>query len=260
VPTPHAELIVDESVAILTFNRPEARNAMTWEMYEALNAACERASTDESIRALVLRGAGGAFVSGTDIGQFTRFQTRDDAIGYERRLDAVIERLEEVPIPTVAQVNGAATGGGCVIALACDLRVCTPAARFGIPIARTLGNCLSAANTARLIDLIGPARAKELLITGRLLDALEAQALGLVTRMADLADIDAVVRDLVAAISTHAPLTIRATKQMILRTQRTRRIPQEAGDDLVVECYTSGDFKEGVAAFLEKRPPRFTGR
>src|SRR5262245_33321791 len=137
-PVPHAIFDVNGPLACLTFNRPEARNAMTWEMYESLVAACDRANADPAIRVLVLKGAGGvtgkAFVSGTDISQFTQFSTLQDSLDYERRLDEVFDRLERVEKPTIAQVEGVATGGGCVIALACDMRICTPEARFGVPI------------------------------------------------------------------------------------------------------------------------------
>lgn len=258
--TSHTLFAVEGPVAYLTFNRPEARNAMTWGMYEALVEACDRVDGDSTLRVFVVRGAGGkAFVSGTDISQFTRFVSRDDAIAYERRLDAVIDRLERVTVPTIAQVQGVAAGGGCAIALACDLRVCTPDAQFGVPIARTLGNCLSAANYARLVDLIGPARVKDLLFTGRLIDAAEAASLGLVTRMAEPAAVDDTVRDLAATIAANAPLTIRATKEAVRRIQASRRIDSTQAEDLIATCYSSDDFKEGVAAFLAKRPPIFQG-
>ena len=252
---------IDGPIAFLTINRPDARNAMTLEMYDTLVDACERVDADASVRVLVLRGAGGkAFMAGTDIAEFTGFRSELDGIAYERRLDKVVDRVERVKAATIAQVQGVATGGGCALALACDLRVCTPDARFGIPIARTLGNCLSAANYARLVDLVGPARAKELLITGRLLDAREAASLGLVTEVVDGIDVDGAVRRLAAAIAVNAPLTIRATKEMIRRIQAHRRINAEAAEDLVAMCYSSDDFREGVDAFLTKRPPRFTGR
>src|SRR5687767_3883913 len=232
---------------------------MTWPMYDALAEACDVVDADRRICAFVLRGAGDAFVAGTDIGQFTSFATAEDGIAYERRMERVIERLEQVSVPTIAQVHGVAAGGGCLIALACDLRVCSPAARFGVPIARTLGNCLSAANCARLVDLIGPARAKELLFTGRLLDATEAHSLGLVTRLAAVDGLDAAVRDLAQTIAGNAPLTIRAAKEAIRRIAPRRRLEDGFGDDLTALCYGSQDFREGVASFLEKRPPRFTG-
>ena len=247
-------------IAFLTFNRPHARNAMTWAMYDALAEACERVDADESIRVFVLRAAGESFVAGTDISQFTGFTTADDGIAYERRMEQVIDRLERVSVPTIAQVQGVAAGGGCVIALACDLRVCTPAVRFGIPIARTLGNCLSAENLARLVDLIGPARTKDLLFSARFLDATEAQALGLIAHLVDAPAIDDAVHKLAENIAAAAPLTIRATKEAIRRLALARRPDPREFDDLVASCYASQDFREGVAAFLAKRAPRFTGR
>ena len=258
--TPHVTYETDGPLATVTFNRPEARNAMTWEMYEALVEHCDAAESNPEVRVLVLRGAGGkAFVAGTDIAQFRGFGSAEDGIAYEHRLDAVVDRLEAVAKPTIAQVEGAATGGGCAIAGACDLRVCTPDSRFGVPIARTLGNCLSAANHARFLDLIGPSRLKEMLYTGRLLTADEAAAAGLVNRIAPADRIEAVVRDLARTIAGNAPLTIKATKEMIRRIHAHRRIESDAGRDLIVMCYTSTDFREGVDAFLNKRPPEWTG-
>ena len=260
MPTPEVQFAAHGRVAFLTFNRPDARNAMTWPMYDALAEACDRVDAGEDIRVFVLRATGEAFVAGTDIAQFASFATAADGLAYERRMEQVIDRLERVSVPTIAQVQGVAAGGGCLIALACDLRVCSPAARFGVPIARTLGNCLSAANCARLVDLIGPARTKEMLFTGRLLDAAEAASLGLVTRMAEPDTIDQAVRDLAQTIADNAPLTIRATKEAVRRIALRRRLDESAADDLTASCYGSRDFREGVAAFLEKRPPSFTGR
>ena len=251
---------VEGEVAYLTFNRPDARNAMTWAMYDALADACERVDSDPQIRVLVLRGAGDAFVAGTDIGQFRDFKSASDGVAYERRMGLVIDRLERVAVPTIAQVHGVAAGGGCLIALAADLRVCTPAARFGVPIARTLGNCLSASNYARLVDLIGPARTTDLIFTGRFLDAAEAHSLGLVSRLAEPDAIAVAVRELAHTVAALAPLTLRATKESIRRIVLHRRLDEGAVDDLVSRCYASDDFREGVAAFLARRPPRFSGR
>jgi enoyl-CoA hydratase/carnithine racemase len=260
VSNPRVLFTEEGAIAFLTINRPEARNAMTWEMYEALVDACDRVDANPQLRVFVLRSAGDkAFISGTDISQFTHFDTPDASIDYERHMDNVIDRLERVKVPTIAQVQGVAAGGGCAIALACDMRVCTPEARFGVPVARTLGNCLSAANYARLVDLIGPARVKDVMFTGRLLDAEEARGLGLVTRMAPFAELDHVVLSLATTIAANAPLTIRATKESLRRIQQHRRIDPAMTDDLITMCYSSNDFKEGVAAFLNKRAPAFQG-
>jgi enoyl-CoA hydratase/carnithine racemase len=258
--TSEAQFSIEGKIAYLTFNRPQAKHAMTWAMYDALVAACEAVDGDADVRVFVLRSTGDAFIAGTDIRQFTEFDSPRDGIRYERRLDAVIDRLEAVNVPTIAQVRGVAAGGGCAIAMACDLRICTPDAQFGIPIARTLGNCLSAANCARLVDLVGPARARDLLFTGRFVGAVEAEAVGLVTRMALAHELDAAVRELADVLSANAPLTLRASKQTIRRLALHRRLADDAIDDLIDACYGSNDFREGVSAFLEKRRPRFTGR
>ena len=260
MPTPHVLYATEGPLAILTFNRPETHNAITWQMYQALVEACDQAEADSNIRVFILRGAGGkAFVAGTDIGQFREFRTREDGIAYEARLDEVLDRLERVTKPTIAQVDGVAAGGGCAIAMTCDLRLCTPDARFGVPVARTLGNCLSAATYSRFLDLIGPARLKEMMFTGRFFDAAEAAAVGLVNRIVDADRIDAAVRELAQIIAANAPLTIKASKEMVRRLQARRRIASQEGHDLIAMCYTSDDFREGVEAFLAKRAPRWKG-
>jgi len=258
--TSHTTYETDGPMATLTFNRPEARNAMTWEMYEALVDACERVDRDAAIRVLILRGAGGkAFIAGTDILQFQNFNNRDDGLKYEARLDHVLDRLERVTKPTIAQVDGVAAGGGCAIALTCDLRVATPEATFGIPIARTLGNCLSGASYSRLLDVMSPGAVKDVLFTGRLIGATEAQALGIVNRLVPAGEIDLAVRQLAAEIAANAPLTLRATKEMIRRVLAKRRLAPGDDADMVEMCYTSADFREGVTAFLAKRKPTWSG-
>ena len=261
MPTPEALYAVDGPVATLTFNRPAARNAMTWAMYDALLEACDAADADPAVRVLVLRGAGDrAFVAGTDISQFQDLRTPDDALAYESRLDRVIGRLESVKTATIAQIQGVAVGGGCVMAIACDLRICGPGARFGIPVARTLGNCLSAANCARLLDLVGPARLKDLMYTARLFDAREALAAGLATQVVDADRLDAAVAETARTIAANAPLTIAATKELVHRLQRQRRPDAALAHDLIVGCYTSDDFRQAVEAFVARRAPTWSGR
>jgi enoyl-CoA hydratase/carnithine racemase len=258
--TAHTTFASDGPVAVLTFNRPEARNAMTWEMYRALVDACDRTDSDAAIHVLMLRGAGGkAFVAGTDISQFESFRGPADGFSYEQRLDEVLDRLERVTKPTIAAVHGVAAGGGCAIALTCDLRIATPDSSFGIPIARTLGNCLSGATYSRLVDLAGPGVVKDLLFTGRLMPAAEAHALGLVNRVVASDDLDRAARELALEIAANAPLTLRATKEMLRRIAVRRRLPDGADRDLIELCYESADFREGVASFLAKRKPRWTG-
>lgn len=250
---------INGAVATLTFNRPAARNALTWAMYEGLTHACDRIDEEHNVRVFVLRGAGDhAFAAGTDIRQFADFRDAEDGIRYEARIDSVLDRLARVGVPTIAQVQGVAAGGGCAIALTCDLRICTPRATFGVPIARTLGNCLSAATCARLISLIGPSVLKDLLFTGRMMQSQEAQSLGLVSRLVPEHDLDGAVKETCATISENAPLTLRATKE-ILRRLGSVPANSDLDTDQIRLCYGSGDFREGVASFLEKRPAHWKG-
>ena len=246
-------------VVTLTFNRPHARNALTWAMYERLHETCEQVDADDSVRVLVLRGAGGkAFIAGTDIAQFTAFTTADDGLAYERELERRVARLERVVKPVIAQIQGFATGGGLEIAAACDLRIATPDAQFGVPIARTLGNCLSMEAYSRFVDLLGPSRVKELLLTARLLSADEAHAAGFVHEIVGPEEIEQRVRALASLVGDHAPITLRVSKEAIRRVQEHRRLT--GGEDLIGLTYGSADFREGVRAFIEKRKPRWTGQ
>ena len=232
--------------AWVTFNRPEAHNAMTFEMYEQLFACSEQADGDDDVRVLVLRGAGEkAFVAGTDIRQFLEFSSPEDGLEYERTIDRIVGRLERVRVPTIALVDGFAMGSGLALSAACDLRICTPAAVFGLPIARTVGNCLSMENYARLAALIGEARVKDIVFTARRVEAEEALAVGLATEVVE--DAAARVEELCELLAGHAAMTMWATKEAL---RRLRPVPD--GDDLVREVYGSAEFRERVEAFLRR--------
>ncbi len=255
----HVLVAREGPIVTLTFNRPEARNAMTWGMYQRLVQVCDEVDADDEVRVLVLKGAGGkAFVAGTDIGQFTTFESGEDGLRYERDADHRSGRLARVRKPVIAQIQGFAVGGGFGIAAGADLRIATPDARFGAPIARTLGNCLSMHAYARYVDLLGPSRLKELIFTARLLSADEALAAGFVHEIVAAESIEARVRELAATVASHAPITLWVTKEAVRRIQEAQPVPN--GDDLIAATYGSADFREGVRAFIDKRPPRWTGK
>ena len=254
------DLLFDVSggIARIAFNRPGARNAFTLEMYEELARLCERVNADSSIRVLVVTGAGDkAFSAGTDISVFRDFKTEEDALGYEAFMERVLGGLERCRVPTIAAIAGACTGGGGAIAACCDLRIGTSDTKFGFPIARTLGNCLSIRNLGRLSSLVGAARVKEMIFTARLIGAEEALRIGLLTGMVkDRAELDARVKTLAEEIAGFAPLTLRATKEGLRRMQSA----ETPDRDLILMCYMSEDFREGMSAFLEKRAPKWRGR
>lgn len=244
-------------VASVLFDRPQARNAMTWAMYEQLSAICRQLQADDTVRVVTFRGAGGAaFVAGTDIEQFKAFGSGDDGVVYERQIDQCIGLLEALPMPSVAVIEGWAVGGGLAIATACDFRIATTNARFGVPIARTLGNCLSIANLARLSAVFGAQRVKRMLMLAEVLAADEALACSYLHEVCAPAEIDAAATRLVERLGALAPVTQSVTKEG-LRRLLAHELPD--GEDLIHRCYGSRDFREGVAAFMTKRSPIWKG-
>jgi enoyl-CoA hydratase len=251
-------LIIDGNVASVVFDRPAARNAMTWTMYEQLGEICELLRQEPEVRVVCLRGAGGAaFVAGTDIEQFKAFKDGEDGVAYEQRIDAAIARLEALPMATVAVIEGWAVGGGLAIATACDIRIGTPTARLGVPIARTLGNCLSIANLARLVAAFGRPRVQRMLIDAEILTAEEALACGYLAQIVDADAIDAATSNLCERLASLAPVTQAVTKEALSRLLLAN-LPDAR--DLILRSYGSDDFREGVKAFSEKRSPQWRGR
>lgn len=248
---------IQDGIGRITFNRPEARNAFTLAMYDRLHEIVLQAQNDRSVRVLILTGAGEkAFAAGTDISEFKTFSTREDALDYEERMDRVLGTLERSTVPTIAAIAGVCTGGGATIAACCDLRVAAANARFGLPIARTLGNCLSMANYVRLVALLGPARVKDIVFTARLVDAEEARAIGLFSEvLPDYASLQARASELARKVASHAPLTLRVTKQALRLIQE--KMTPEQDPDMILTCYMSRDFREGMDAFLNKRTPNW---
>jgi enoyl-CoA hydratase len=245
-------LLIDGRVATIVFDRPGMRNAMTLAMYDQLSAVCERIAATPGLRAAVFRGANGAFVAGTDIAEFRSFATGEDGIRYEARLERGVAEVETLPVPTLAVVDGAATGGGLMIAAACDLRVASSRSRFGAPIARTLGNCLSRANLMRLERAFGRGRTHRMLLLADLLDANEALAAGFLVALAEPDSLEPRVADILDKLLANAPLTLAATRSFM-------RAPSEPDEKVVARVYGSRDFKEGVEAFLDKRAPVWVG-
>jgi enoyl-CoA hydratase/carnithine racemase len=251
---------MEGEVGVVTFNRPAAHNALTFAMYDRLGEICAGLSDAGPVRVLVVTGAGGrAFGAGTDIGLFRDFRSGADGLAYEARMEAMFQRLERCPVPTIAAIPGICTGGAAVIAAACDLRIATRNLRFGFPIARTLANCLSATNIARVALLTGVGRAMDMLLTTRLMEAEEALAIGLVNEVLDTPEaLMARARSLARQMAGQAPLTMRAGKEVVRRMREKFAAVEDR--DLIELCYGSSDFREGLDAFLAKRPPKFEGK
>lgn len=255
------ELLIerDGAIATLTLNRPEKRNALTFEMYKGVADFCRKAADDKDLRVIVITGAGGkAFAAGTDIGLFRDFDGAKDGVNYENMIESTLQDIESCPKPIIAAISGACTGGGAAIAGLCDIRIATPDMVFGFPIARTLGNCLSAASLQRMSSVLGMARTRDLIFTSRLIKAEEALSIGLISEiLPDLNVLQERTKELAEQVCSYAPITLEVTKELFRRIGKA--YPQVEDEDLIAYCYGSNDFREGLDAFLTKRKANWTG-
>ena len=252
---PCLDFLIDGNIAQITFNNPSARNAMTWPMYEELHGLCNDLAQKPEIRVLILRGAGDkAFVSGSDIEQFVGLK-KDEA--YEQAVDRIFASLQELPMPTIAVIEGLAVGSGLLMATACDFRISTPQVRFGIPVAKTLGNCLSPSNLNWICAHLGIAMVKKMLLSAELVIAPELLETGFLYQTADASEITEVANTLAKKLAALAPMTQKSSKLGIARLLR-HNLPDCT--DLMRETYNSQDFREGVNAFLEGRSPQWKGK
>lgn len=257
---PEGKLIYEKEghIARITFDNRPAHNALTMRMWHDLADACTDVAKDKDIRVVTMRGAGGkSFISGTDITGFLKFEAGADGVRYERDMDRCIGTVEAIPQPTLAIVEGWAVGGGLAISFACDFRIATPTAKFGSPIAKTIGNCLSMKGYTRLVANAGVAMAKRIVINGEMPTASELKALGLVVDVVEPEELDAKAAELVDRLASMAPLTVRTTKEAIRRLMYANQPDLE---DLIEQVYGSEDFRNGVRNFVEKKPQNWVGR
>ncbi|WP_343615263.1 enoyl-CoA hydratase [Novosphingobium sp.] len=246
-------------VASIRFCNPAAHNALTGQMWHDLRDAARDLAADPAIRVATFRGVGGkAFISGTDIGKFADYTSGQQGIDYERDIDDCMSAIDAIPCTTIALVEGWAVGGGMNISAACDFRIATPDARFGSPIGRTIGNCLSALSLARIGGAVGVQYAKRMVLLGEFLSAQQLYDSGFLLRIVEREDLDTEAEALCTRAAENAPLTTRVTKQTLLRGQQAL-LPEI--EDLIGLVYGSADFRRGVANFLarSKTLPEWTG-
>jgi enoyl-CoA hydratase len=252
----------DGGIGLVTFNQPEKRNAMSMEMWLGLGEILTEFEADDTISVVVLSGAGDkAFVSGADISQFAKNRHNADAQQeYDRVTGIGRERFHNFSKPIIARIRGFCMGGGLAIAMATDLRIASTDSQFGIPAAR-LSIAYAPDAVRRLIDLVGPAHARMILYTGKRIDAVEAERIGLINRMTSEEELNNVVLDIARTIADNAPLSVAASKLTINEMLKDESQRDMAAIQRAMEgCFNSADYKEGRTAFMEKRPPRFVGR
>jgi enoyl-CoA hydratase/carnithine racemase len=261
-PTEQMIAEVEGAIGWMVFNNPARRNAMSIEMWQAVPAILDHFERNPAVRVIVLRGAGDkAFVSGADISEFEHNRATPEAIAkYDEIGIGATNRIEASSKPTIAMIQGYCIGGGVGVALSCDLRIAAEDARFGIPAAR-LGLGYRWGSLKKLVDLIGPAFAKEIFYTARHFTAAEAQAMGLINRAVPRAELESFVRSYCAMIGENAPLTLAAVKGVVAEFGKPgAEIDKARCEELVRRCFGSADYTEGRRAFMEKRKPIFTGR
>ena len=252
---PCLDLEINGNIASVIFNNPTARNALTWPMYEELKKICDSLAKNADIRVVIFRGAGDkAFVSGSDIQQFVDLKENE---AYEVAVDHIFASLQQLPMPTIALIEGLAVGSGLLMATACDFRISTPEARFGIPVAKTLGNCLSPSNLSWLASHLGVPTVKKMLLTAELIKAPELFEAGYLYQIAEAIEIEAATNALAQKLAALAPITQKASKLALARLLQSN-LPDCT--DLMRETYNSKDFREGVNAFLEGRSPKWIGQ
>jgi enoyl-CoA hydratase/carnithine racemase len=245
-------------IAYITFDHVAALNAMTVAMYESLQSICLDIAKNPNIRVAIFRGAGGkSFVSGSDIAQFTSFEDGEDGVRYEAAIHEYLNPLATLPIPTIAVIDGMAVGGGLAIATCCDFRIATPDAKFGVPIARTLGNCLYPGNIAWLVAHLGMNIVRRMLLLAEMISASELKAQGYLLATYDADQLGKEADTLAERLSKLAPITQKASKLIMARII-ANQLPD--CEDLIRETYGSNDFKNGVASFLKGEPPVWTGK
>ncbi len=246
----------EASAAVVTINRPERHNALTLDMFRRLPGLLEEAAVLPGVRALVLRGAGErSFSAGADITEFAALRaTAGQGAAYDDAVLAAEEAIAGFPHPTIAQIHGYCYGGGCGLALACDIRLAARAARFAITPAK-LGIVYPLRSTKRLVDLVGPSRAKIILMSGAELSARQALSFGLIDEIAD--DAPGAVTGFVALLASRSPLTQRAVRLTVQRILDGQCADDDEQARLREAALGSPDYAEGVRAFLERRPPSF---
>lgn len=251
---------VEGEVARLVLNRPGTRNALNEAIWTALPEAVAAAAAPKAVKVLTLEGSGGAFASGADISEFERvWRDAASSSDYAAKILAATEALEQVEKPLIARITGACVGAGLALALACDLRYATTAARFGAPPGK-LGLVYSLTDTRRLVEAVGLSKTKEILFTGRLYAAEAALAMGLVDGVYPAEDFEAAIDSLIGEVTQASQWSVRATKAVTARIRGGQGVEDDASRALFAGAAAGEDFKEGRAAFLEKRPPRFTFR